>query len=271
MKNDLRNKDNWAGVWTALITPLNSDLSLDKKSLKSLIKKQVDAGISGLVIAGSTGEGSLLDEQKYSQLLDAAVSIVSSEIPVVAGLGIGGTEETLKNARIAKLKKCDGVLASPSAYIKPTQKGLFEHYVSLSKEDIPICLYEVPSRSSVSISLDCMEALLGSNLESVKNNIKSIKDASNNLERAYEENKKFGDKIAILTGEDSSFPQFLANGGDGVVSVASHVYPKLFQNTLARHKETKLEEALNGFEKILPAIDMLFCESNPIPVKKFGA
>lgn len=268
--HNLRKVDQWSGVWTALITPLNSQGEIDEVSLSSLIEAQVSAGIRGLVIAGSTGEGSLLSAPTFEALLQGAAALVKGRIPLVAGLGIGGTAACLKNIELARRYGYSGVLASPPAYVRPPQRGLVEHYLKLAQGALPICIYEIPGRAGVSLSLETLVELAHDS-RTIAQNLISIKDATANIERALEEKRLLKDRFALLTGDDGTFAPFLAAGGQGVISVVSHLVPRSMIHILKSFEKGDAREAMNEQNRIAPLVQAIFSESNPIPVKSLLA
>lgn len=259
MKN-LKNPSQWKGVWTALITPFKNDKNLDELSFKNLIEKQISEGITGLVIAGSTGEGSLLDDQQYELVLKKALEYANGRIPIVAGLGIGGTRESLKRGRIAKSAGVTGLLASPPAYIKTPARGLVEHFLEIARLELPLCLYDVPGRSAQVLPDEVIDTLLASK-DPAAQFICALKDASGKPERLIGKSL-WKEKLALLSGDDESFVQFVKNGGHGIISVATHFALKDFAAVLKNPVE-----ASPRFEKTLPFIAGLYWESNPIPTK----
>ncbi len=266
----LTKKENWYGAWTALVTPLvesNGDLKLDTKSLEKLIDSQLDAGcLTGLVIAGSTGEGSLLDEALYRELLESAKKFVGGKVPLVAGIGIGGTLSCLRNTRIAKELGYDAVLASPPAYIKTPQRGLVEHFLAVASIGLPVCLYEVAGRAGSSLSVDTIDSLCHSAHPSSENII-AVKDASGDILRALESSQRFGEKVALLSGDDFTLQAFIASGGHGAISVATHVIPKSMKKIIDATLAGELSVAARIQYDMQPLLRGLFKDSNPIPVK----
>lgn len=266
----LKDKNNWKGCWTALVTPLSingSELSIDVTSLEKIIEAQISSGtLTGLVIAGSTGEGSLLSASLYKELLIQSKRIVNDRLPLVAGIGIGGTRSCVENVRIAKEAGFDAVLASPPAYIKAPQRGLIAHYLTLAKEGLPICLYEIAGRAASSIEIETLVALKNSSAPEAKNLV-AIKDASGDMSRIIECSQKVGDTFALLSGDDFTLHTFIKNGGDGVISVSTHVVPKSMKKIISDTNTGKNESAQNIQSKMLPLLTELFADSNPIPVK----
>lgn len=254
-KNSLNEPSDWKGIWTALITPFKKDLTLDEPSLKNLIEKQIAEGIRGLVIAGSTGEGSLVNDAEYEGLLRASVKIAHARIPIVAGLGIGGTRDSVRRAQLAKNSGVAGVLASVPAYIKPPVRGLVEHFLAIARVGLGVCLYDVPGRSALGLSDDVIDALIDSK-DPASENIHALKDATGKPAR-IKEKATWKSNLTLLSGDDESFPQFIHMGGHGIISVATHFALKDFLNT-------------ERFEKVIPFINALYLESNPIPVKSLA-
>lgn len=261
--------EDWAGVWTALITPFeksSSDLKIDHKSLEKLIESQISNGIRGLVIAGSTGEGSLLNRDNYVDLLTAAHKITSGRVPLVAGVGIGSTESCLVNLAVAKKIGYQGVLAAPPAYIKAPQRGLKTHFLKLAEQEVPLCLYEIAGRTASSIEVSTL-AELARDTSKAASYLVAIKDASANMQRALNTQRMCGKRFAMLSGDDGTFVSFLASGGSGIISVVSHLTPRALNHILTSVKNAKLTEGIAEQQRLNPFIDALFWESNPIPVK----
>jgi len=268
-KLELKNPEAWAGVWTALITPLvrkKNELLLDEKSLEFLIDDQIKRGVRGIVIAGSTGEGSLLNSPLLEKLFQLSAEIASSRVPLVAGLGIGGTEACLNNLALAKKYQFSGVLASPPAYIKAPQHALKKHYLRLATENLPICLYEIAGRAASSIDVNTL-ANLAREKDPAAKNIVALKDASANMQRALDIGKNCHGRFALLSGDDGTFCSYLASGGSGVISVVSHFYPEVMQQILQNFESGNCKKALDLQNKIAEFVEALFWESNPIPCK----
>lgn len=266
----LFKKESWYGTWTALITPLkkvDDGVAIDVESLEKLIESQLSSKtLTGLVIAGSTGEGSLLNSSNLHTLLKEARRIVASRVPLVAGVGISGTEVSLQNAELIKSLGYDALLVCPPAYIKTPQLGLIHHYQSLARVGLPICIYEVAGRAASSIQVNTISELLKSEA-SLARCFVAVKDASADIQRALLSVEKLGDKMALLSGDDFTFQPFLCAGGHGVISVATHLIPKRMRKIYDLVQQSKIAEAASEQNKCRPLIEALFWESNPIPVK----
>jgi 4-hydroxy-tetrahydrodipicolinate synthase len=259
---DLKKPESWKGVWTALITPLTADLQLDVASLETLMEQQIAGGVTGLVIAGSTGEGSTLPEATLKNLFTESQRIAKKRIPLVAGLGINGTEVCLRNGALAKAAGFSGLLASPPAYIKAPQRGLKLHFGKIAELGLPVCLYEIPGRAASSLQVGTMAELVASNPLLI-----ATKDATGDLGRMVDCAGRIQNKIAYLSGDDLSYHGFLCHGGLGVISVAAHFLPKTFVKMTKLVAGGNLQESLRLQAKIQKFTESLFCESNPIPTK----
>lgn len=267
--SSLQDSNQWNGVWTALITPLkqqNGELNVCIESLEKLLSAQLEtSAVSGLVVAGSTGEGSLLCEKNYVTLLQETKRILAGRLPIVAGVGIGGTNSALSNAQLASENGADGLLAAPPAYIKAPQRGLIQHFLKLAEIGLPVCLYEVSSRAASSIELDTIGRLIDAD-PALSKQIVAIKDASADMTRAKNCSERFGNRIAMLSGDDFTLSPFVRAGGKGVISVASHFAADPMKRIIQlassdAPKADNLQASLKTF------IDSLFEDSNPIPVK----
>jgi 4-hydroxy-tetrahydrodipicolinate synthase len=268
MAFDLSKTQNWHGLWTALVTPLkvvDKKARIDTKSLSNLIESQLASrSLTGLVIAGSTGEGSLLSEDNFSALLKEAHAIVAGRVPLMAGLGIGGTASATKNGETIARLGYQALLASPPAYIKTPQRGLVEHFTSVAQIGLPVCLYEIAGRAASSIQIETMSELLA---REANKNIVAMKDASADIQRQLRSAELFGKRLALLSGDDFTLAPFLCSGGHGVISVATHVLPRRMKRIYDCVLSGKLSEAVAEQNLIRPVVEALFWESNPIPVK----
>ena len=264
---------HWAGVWTALVTPLKKSgtrLELDRASLEKLINQQIAGGVRGLVIGGSTGEGSSLDPDIFDLLLVSAVELVAGRVPLVAGLGIGSTAHAVRVGEKAKSHGYHGLLASPPAYVKAPQRGLKQHFMAIAEIGLPVCLYEIPGRAASSIELSTLVELWNDPTPAARNFV-AIKDATANLQRALDEHRLLGDRVALLSGDDGTLAPFLAAGGVGVISVVSHLVPHSMNRIVTAAQNKDFATALHEQSRLNPLVEALFWESNPIPVKSLLA
>ncbi|MBK9293730.1 MAG: 4-hydroxy-tetrahydrodipicolinate synthase [Oligoflexia bacterium] len=243
-------KNFFTGISTALITPFKN-AEVDFSSLKKLIKFQLDSKIQGFVVLGSTAESATLTLNEKQSIVDFVISEVAGQVPIVVGTGTNNTAESCALTAMFDKKNISGFLLVTPYYNKPPQRGLLKHFKQIStKTQKPVILYNVPSRTVISIDVDTTLK----KLTSIKN-ICGIKEASGDLKIIKKIiNKKFNN-FSVISGDDETFPDAMGLGADGVISVVSHIIPK---QCLNYKKDKKL---------IVDVSKALFVESNPIPVK----
>lgn len=250
-------------TFTALVTPFKQG-EIDFKSLERLIHFQSKNGIKGFVINGTTAESPTLSEKEVAQIF-SFVKKSFPEFKLIVGTGSNSTEKTIEASRLAEKWGADACLVVVPYYNKPPQRGLVEHFKKVSEalERIPVLLYNVPGRTITSLELSSIQEL------SKDSGIIGIKEASGNIEFAQQIHDSCGDQFALLSGDDGTYVDFLkTGGGHGVISVASHILPQEFVEMLYLVKSNKAEAAKQILIKNKALIDLLFCEANPIPVKK---
>ena len=253
------------GSIVALITPFKNN-KLDEEAYISLIHHHINNGTSGLVPAGTTGESPTLSHDEHHRVIQLCVKESKGKIPVIAGTGSNSTSEAISLTKFAEKNGANGALIVTPYYNKPTQEGLYQHYKAINDNcEIPIIIYNIPSRSVIDMSVDTMARLYE------LKNIAGVKDATGDLDRASQEKKKLGDDFILLTGEDVSALEFNSRGGYGCISVTANVAPKLcsqFQEaSLSKNDTNLLSKAKTINEKLMPLHRSLFIESNPSPVK----
>lgn len=249
---------NFKTTITALVTPFKNG-NIDFKSLDKLLDRQLKGGVGGFVINGTTGESPTLSDGEVEELFHFVKKRVPSNICLIVGTGSNDTKESIEKSLKAEKWGADGVLVVVPYYNKPPQRGLIAHFNAIAKAlTIPVILYNVPSRTITALSLESIKEL------SRQPNIIGIKEASGNIEFARQIREKCGENFILLSGDDGTYPEFLRSGGDGVISVASHLVPEVFEKI--RQDDSQL--ALLEFSKHLELIQHLFVEANPIPVKK---
>jgi len=249
------------GVMTAIVTPMQEGC-IDEGGLRQLVRSQVDSGVEGIITCGSTGEGATLslDEQDYVARIASDESM--GRISVVAGIGARSTHGALTLAERLRDSGVDGLLVVTPAYNKPTAAGLELHFRTVAENtNLPICLYNVPSRTGVDLLPDSVARL------AKHPHIVAIKEATGSLVRATRLRAVCGEDFALLTGDDPTTMPFMAQGGDGCISVVSNVAPKAMVEMLTAVSSGDLERARQLHLKLEPLSQALFCESNPIPVK----
>ena len=252
------------GSLVALVTPMEEGGEVDYESLENLIDWHINQGTNGIVSVGTTGESATLDVDEHVQVIKHTVEHVNSRVPVIAGTGANSTSEALDLTQESKQNGADFALIVTPYYNKPTQKGLISHYTKLANEvDIPQILYNVPSRTACDILPETVEIL------STHNNIVGIKEAVDSKERIDDlitissNNQNF----QLFSGDDPSFIKMIQKGGDGVISVAANVVPNKISEICKLVEEKKHDEATFIDNTLSNLYDLLFIESNPIPVK----
>ena len=251
------------GVVTALVTPFFEG-ELDKKSFIRLVKSQLDQGADGLVIGGTTGEAPVLEEKEISQIMNWAYVEAGGKIPLVLGVGHNNTRQAIKNIKKAYALKASAVLAVVPYYNRPSAEGLYRHFKTLSQNSpLPIYLYNVPSRTGVSLDIETLKKL------AKEKAVHGIKEASGDMKFAK---KIFSAQIkknfTVTSGCDDSFLKLAELGGQGVVSVASHFLLRPMKQYLKKALK-KDSSAFVHFKKTYhPAVNLLFQTSNPMMIKQ---
>lgn len=249
------------GVATALITPLTQE-GVDYESFAALIDWQIAEGVDALVIAGTTGEGSTLSDEEHRQVVSFAVEKVGGRVPVIAGTGSNDTDYAVDLTRYCCEAGADAMLVVTPYYNKATQNGLIRMYETIAAaSDKPLILYNVPSRTGVNIEPQTYAALAD------HPRISGIKEANGNISKIVETFALVGDKLDIYSGNDDQIVPILSMGGSGVISVLSNVMPRATREicTSFWNGDIKGSAALQG--RLMPMIQSLFSEVNPIPVK----
>jgi len=252
----------FTGTGTALVTPFRGDGSLDEFALRALIKRQIEAGIDFLVPCGTTGESPTLTHEEHLRVVAIAVELAKGKVPVLAGAGGYNTAEVIALARELAALGADGILSVTPYYNKPTQEGLYQHYLAIAEAvPLPIILYSVQGRTGVNIEPTTVKRLAG--IE----NIVGLKEASGNVSQMAAILNVIPDDFIVLSGDDAITLPLIALGGRGVISVVSNEIPAEMSQL------TRL--ALNGdypgarviHRRYHPLMEINFVESNPIPVK----
>lgn len=252
----------FTGSMTALITPMNEDGSLDKKAFEAFIDWQIAEGTSVLVPAGTTGESPTLSHDEHQDIVETAVRVAAGRVPVMAGAGSNSTSEAIGMARHAQQAGADAILVVAPYYNKPTQEGLYLHYMAIADSvDLPLFIYNIPGRSVVDISVETMARL------AKHPNIVGVKDATANLLRPLQVRQAVGENFIQLSGEDGTAVAFLAAGGKGCISVTANIVPRLCADIQMAWQAGEVQKAIKLQDLLLPLHDALFCETNPGPVK----
>lgn len=250
------------GAMTALVTPFKN-CKLDEVAYERLIKRQIEGGIDAVSPVGTTGESATLTHEEHKRCIDIAVSVCkNSGVKVLAGAGSNATHEAVELAKFAQSCGADAILSVAPYYNKPTQEGLFLHYQAIANSvEIPVMLYNVPGRTGSDILPQTAVRLF----EACKN-IYAIKDASGDIERCIQ-TLALAPKMAVFSGDDAMNYPMLACGAKGVVSVTSNLLPHKVSTLTHSVFEGRFEAANEISNELFELNRVLFCESNPIPLK----
>lgn len=249
------------GAIVALVTPFKKG-RVDEEALRALIEMQISNGTDGIVPCGTTGESATLSHEEHDRVIEITIEAVRKRIPVIAGTGSNSTAEALRLTRHAYEAGADGVLMVTPYYNKPTQEGLYQHFQAIAAEvPIPVILYNVPGRTGGNL---LPETVL--RLASVPN-IVGIKEASGSLKQIMDVIHLCPDDFSVLSGDDAVALPVLAMGGNGVISVFANVAPADMAGMIDAYEAGDMAKARKMHYRMLPLMDALFIETNPIPVK----
>lgn len=252
----------FTGSAAAMVTPFDNCGELDLNALGGLIDWQMDAGTDALVVCATTGECATLSDREWEQVVDYTLTRVNGRVPVIAGAGRNDTRHTAYLCKAAKKLGAQGVLAVTPYYNKTTQVGLLRHYtVVADSADIPMLLYNVPSRTGMSVTAETYSLLAG------HPNIYGVKEASGDFSLILKTRAICPEDFAIYSGNDDQIVPILALGGIGVISTMANVIPRESHEICALWQEGKRVEAAALQISCQPLIEALFKEVNPIPVK----
>ncbi len=249
------------GCYTAIITPFNKG-RVDLSSFRKIIDFQRKSDISGIVVAGSTGEGSSLKEEEYLNLLSKAVEFCEDK-DVIAGFGSNCTEKTVDMIKKVERTGVKALLVLSPYYNKPTQNGLYLHFEQVAKNTrLPVIIYNIPGRTAVNILPSTI-----ADLRKKYSNIVAVKEASGSIDQVSEIISITDKDFVVLSGDDSLTLPMLSIGAKGVISVASNIIPNEISAICSSFMDGDIEKAKNLHLKFLPFIKSLFSETNPIPIK----
>lgn len=250
------------GSGVAIVTPFKDD-EVDYEKLKELLEWHITEGTDAIIICGTTGESATMSDEEKKQAIKFTVDVVNKRIPVIAGTGSNNTKHSIELSKYAESVGADGLLAVTPYYNKTTQKGLIEHYTAIADNvNIPIIIYNVPSRTGLNILPRTLEKL------SKHPNICGVKEASGNIAQVAEIARLCDNDFYIYSGNDDMVVPLLSLGGVGVISVVANILPKDTHDMVFAYLEGELEKSRKLQLKMKPLIDALFIETNPIPVKE---
>jgi len=251
------------GVAPALVTPFTAEDEIDEKAFCDLIERQIEGGVSGLVVLGTTGENPTITEEERHRLVDRAVETADGRVPVIVGTGTNNTEESAAFSDAAVDAGADGLLVVGPYYNKPSQDGFVAHVETIAEAaDAPIILYNVPGRTSFNV-----EAETTLHLAEEVPQVVGVKEASGDLEQIGDILLHRPDDFAVYAGDDEITLPLLAMGGDGAVSVISNALPERFGRLVNAGLDGDLATAREHHFDLLPAMRACFLETNPIPIK----
>lgn len=248
------------GTIVALITPFKDGV-VDEAAYRQLIEFQIASGVDGIVPCGTTGESATLSHEEHRRVIQICIEQVAGRVPVIAGTGSNSTEEAISLTENAMKDGADAALVVTPYYVKPSQEGLYQHYMELTKIGIPIVLYNVPGRCGVDMVPTTVARL------AEEKNIIAIKDATGNMSVASEIRRLCGDAITLLSGDDfTALPQMLL-GGKGVISVIANIIPGDWSAMTRAALKGDWQSALAIHDRYFHINNLLYLDANPIPVK----
>lgn len=249
------------GVYTALLTPFKYG-EVDLTAFEKMIEWQIESGVSGLIVGGSTGEGQNLSKIELLQLVEIAIKKANKKVKVIANTGLSSTAKSIELTAEVESLKVDGVMLVAPYYVKPTQEGLYQHFKAIhDSTKLPIIIYNIPGRTGVDINNETLVRL--SSLERVA----GLKDSTGNILRCGQLKQQIISKFDIMAGDDSLTLPYYTQGASGVISVASNIVPSLVVKMHNLWHENKISEAIKLQNMLRRLNEDLYCETNPAPLK----
>ncbi|CAN5212778.1 4-hydroxy-tetrahydrodipicolinate synthase [soil metagenome] len=253
------------GTYTALATPFRNDAarSIDWDAFDALIAHQLRGGITGLVPCGTTGESPAFTHEEHLAVIKRTIERGKGKAQIVAGTGSSSTAHPVPLSKEAEALGAEAVMVVVPYYNKPTQEGLYRHFVAVARAvKCAVVVYNVPGRSSVDLSADTLGRIVAD-----AKNVVATKEATGNILRAQELHRRHGDALAVLCGDDVLTLGMIACGAKGVISVTSNIAPGAVTNATALALAGDFASAKKAHQKLLPLHDAMFLEANPGPVK----
>jgi 4-hydroxy-tetrahydrodipicolinate synthase len=252
----------FSGAFSAIITPFR-DGAVDEAALRELVEWQIQSGVDGLVACGSTGESATLTHSEHDQVVKLVVEHARRRVPVIAGTGSNSTAEAIRLTAFAREVRADGALLISPYYNKPTQEGIYKHYKMIAANvDLPLIVYNIPGRTASNILPETFARLCD-----IKQ-VVAIKEASGSMDQISDILRLCGDRLAILSGDDSATLPIMAIGGKGVIATITNVMPREMHELAAAALKGDFARARQIHFAMLPLMRALFLETNPIPVKQ---
>ena len=254
---------NLKGTGVAVVTPFKRDLSVDYGSIEKIVNYLIDGGVNYIVVQGTTGESSTLTEYEKNKSREKFLDAVQGRLPLVLGLGGNDTNYLVKKIINSDLNGFSAILSVTPFYNKPTQEGLFQHYVKISDcSELPIILYNVPGRTSCNL-----EPETTIRLANYSENIIGIKEANSDILQIKKLIDNKPENFLIISGDDETAPETVLKGGDGVISVAANAIPREFSKMITFSLENKQKKAYDMLNNLKPLLRLLFEEGNPTGIK----
>jgi 4-hydroxy-tetrahydrodipicolinate synthase len=249
------------GVLPALVTPFR-DGEVDEDAFVQLVERQIDGGVHGLVPVGTTGETATLNHEEHRRVVELCVATAAGRVPVIAGAGSNSTEEAIELVRHAKTVGADAALVVTPYYNRPSQQGLYAHYAAINDAvELPVIIYNVPSRTGVDISNETLAKL------AKLPNMVGIKDATGDLARASIQRLTCGEDWVLLSGDDPTALGYMAHGGHGCISVTANVAPEQCSAFFNDAMSGQWQGALYGQDRLIRLHKALFADASPSPAK----
>lgn len=250
------------GSLVALITPMNADGSVNYGELRTLIDWHIENGTDGIVAVGTTGESATLPAEEHLAVVEATVKHVNKRVPVIAGTGANSTAEAIELSKAAERLGADYTLSVVPYYNKPSQEGIYRHFKAIAEATaIPMIIYNVPGRTVVDMNNETILRL------AEIPNIVGVKEASGDIARETDLINRAPEGFAVYSGDDPTGMAFMLCGGDGVISVAANVAPKLFADMCREAIAGNIPAARELNKKLIPVYDVMFCEPSPAAPK----
>jgi len=256
------------GVFTALVTPMSEDArSIDREAFQALLERQLDAGISGLIACGTTGETPTLLASEMRDLIAMTAQAAGGRVPVVAGTANNDTWDTIELCKGAVKSGADMLMIVMPYYNKPSQEGMIKHVQLIHDAlDVPLMIYNIPGRTGVMLSVDSTLRMLDGCERLI-----AVKDATGGLAYCQEVLRRAGDRVAVMCGDDGLTLPMMSVGVRGVVSVTSNIFPREVLRVVDAMEKGDLPIARREHLRLLPVHEAMFCEPNPQPCKAAGA
>ncbi|MCL2220122.1 MAG: 4-hydroxy-tetrahydrodipicolinate synthase [Chitinispirillia bacterium] len=254
-------KIEFRGCYVAVVTPFKGDGSLDEAGLRANIDFLAANGVAGVVPCGTTGESATLSWDEHKRVIEIAIEQAAGRIQVVAGAGSNNTAEAIEASKFAKKAGADAIMTITPYYNKPSQEGLYRHFKAIAEVDIPMLVYNVPGRTGVNMLPETVERLCDIP------QVAAVKEASGNITQISDIHRRVAGRITVLSGDDGMTLPVMACGGAGIVSVIGNIVPAKMSRMVDLYLKGDHAGALKLHEELLPLSQIVFIDTNPVPVK----